>query len=109
MDIMMKRQQRALTNLQREVQLEKEIQLEQEHKANMESHSSDDEETSLNTNKKRQREEEQQPVQDSLFPTCPFCHNHYELDLLERHQERCPKRPKPLKRPLLQSTILFPK
>jgi hypothetical protein len=109
MDIMTKRQQRALNTLQREVQLANDLQLEQEHKANMETHSSDDDETSQTTTKKRQREEEKPSATDSLFPTCPFCHNPYEIELLERHQERCPKRPKSLKKPLLQSIILFPK
>jgi hypothetical protein len=102
MDIMAKRQTRALTNLEKEVA---QAQL-QEHKVN-DDPSSDEEDS--NQTKKRQRGDDQTTLEQSTFPACTYCQHYYEPELMERHQDRCPKRPKPLKPTLLQTTIAFSK
>jgi hypothetical protein len=87
---MTKCQKRALNNLQQEVKLEQDM----ERKTNTDINFSDEED--ITQPKKRPRGDELQDTQqseiNSIFPACTYCHQLYELDILEKHQTRCPKR-----------------
>jgi hypothetical protein len=63
---------------------------------------SDDE--SITHTKKRPREID--PTrEENTGPTCTYCHQKYAPDILNKHQQKCPKRDQPGR--LHQTTIPF--
>jgi hypothetical protein len=94
---MFKRQQRALKQLQEEINTTKE----QEHKE-LTTESSDEDDT--NQPKKRLRADEIPKKDTTDFPRCEYCHQHYLPAVLEKHKQRCPQKPKP-PGPLKQSLL----
>jgi hypothetical protein len=94
---MNKRQQRALKQLHQDTQLE----TEPEHKDPYLTTSEDEQ---ITHTKKRPRGKDT-ITEEHTGPNCIYCYQKYAPEILQKHQQKCPKRDHPGK--LHQTTITF--